>query len=98
MSKKRRRRRFGSAPETHERNAAYAYEKSRENAERAVEMTDRRTPNCSAAIGALATAEYWRGRGDAEADGAGRGKLFNDAASSISKAYASVSRGCRRDK
>lgn len=100
--RKNRRRLFGASPEAHERAAEHAYEKSRENAARAAELAQRGSAaSCRLATGALATAEYWRGRGDAESSGAegrsGRG-LFHDATKPLSSAYASISLHCWRGK
>lgn len=97
---RRRKRRFGDEPEAHERRAEHAESKFLENADRAVELARKGTPaSCRLATGALATAEYWRGRRDAEAGSSPKkGELFGESAKKLSSAYAVLSLKCWRDK
>ncbi len=88
MVRKRKRKGYGSPPAEHTKRAGHAYEKSMENAERAIDLASRNA--CRTAVGSLATAEYWRGRGDAESEGAGGMLGRAKPGVQIGKAYTAV--------
>jgi len=85
---RRRRRRFGSPAAEHEVRKRHAYDRMEENIERAIRSAD--DGACKIAVGALATAEYWRGRGDSDAEGAGDRDRSRPAR--IGRAYEAVSK------
>jgi len=87
---RRKRRSYGSPPAAHSKRADHAYNKSLENSDRAVELA--RHHACTHAVGALATAEYWRGRGDAESEGAGGAMGRSKPGVAMGTAYTAVSK------
>lgn len=91
MARRKRSKRFGSPPEEHRSRMKKAHEKLSENIDRAIDLAYH--GSCNLAAGALATAEYWRGRGDAEAEAAGERGTHRGAG--IGDAYTAVSK-CRR--
>ena len=81
----RRRRRYGNSAETHRGRADHSNRMVIEHAERAESLA--RKGVCGQAAAELSNAEYWRGRSDAEEEGAGTARLYkNPAVSAAAKA------------
>jgi hypothetical protein len=91
---RRKRRKFGFPPAEHRTRMTHAYDRMEELIGMTLDAA--RHGDCSRAAGSLATAEYLRGRGDAEAEGAGEGGNRARPAK-IGKAYEAVSK-CRTRK